>query len=375
MKTLFFKDKNLSFFRKIYPNILFGMFLTLLFFSSCKQEDKNDLKIQAKGEKPEWRTELTSEMRDVIDKLESFGTPPLITLSVEEARKAPTPADAAKAVMEEKNIPVPPSMVDTAGKDIPVEGGNIHIRIYTPKASGGPFPVVVYYHGGGWVIANLDTYDASARGLAEQVEAIVVSVAYRQAPEYKFPTAHNDSYAAYKWVLNNAQSINGLSKKVAVAGESAGGNLAIAVSLMAREEGIQLPVHELSVYPIACHDFNTESYKKYADAKPLNKPLMMWFFNHYVPNKEERNSPFISLINADLKGLPGTTIIAAEIDPLLSEGMSLASKLEKAKVPVKYKLYKGVTHEFFGMAAVVPEAKEAQEFASAELRKAFDKVN
>ena len=211
--------------------------------------------------KPAWGKDLTDPMAVVIEKLASYNAPPLVTLSAQEARKQPSPADAAMAVMLEHNLPVPPNNVDTTGKEIPVQGGQIHARIYTPNTGKTAYPVIVYYHGGGWVIANLDTYNASAQGLANQVEAVVVSVAYRQAPEHKFPTAHNDCYAAYEWAVKNAASIKGDPKKVAVVGESAGGNLACAVSMMARDKGFQLPVYQVLVYPIAGYDFNTPSYQ------------------------------------------------------------------------------------------------------------------
>jgi acetyl esterase/lipase len=205
------------------------------------------------------------------------------------------------------------------------------------------------------------------------VDAIVVSVEYRKGPEFKFPTAHNDSYAAYKWTLANASLLKGDSTRVAVAGESAGGNLAIAVSMMARDSGTRKPLHQLAVYPIANNETNTPSYLKYATAKPLNKPLMEWFFMHYLRTPADGNHPWISLIDdvANLANLPATTIIAAEIDPLQSEGKVLADKLTAAKVPTSYKLYLGVTHEFFGMAAVIPEAKDAQAFAAQRLKEAL----
>ncbi|MEJ7664320.1 MAG: alpha/beta hydrolase [Hymenobacter sp.] len=137
----------------------------------------------------------------------------------------------------------------------------VKARIYTPKSGTAPFPVIVYFHGGGWVIANLDTYGASVRALCEQTGAVMVSVAYRQGPEHKFPTAHNDCFAAYQWALKNAASIKGDPKRVAVAGESAGGNLACAVSIMARDKKVPLPKHQLLVYPIAGYDLNTPSYQ------------------------------------------------------------------------------------------------------------------
>ena len=215
-------------------------------------------KLDPKGDDPAWGPNIKDEMLVVMEKLQSYGAPPIETLTAQEARQQPTPTTAVMDVMKENNIPMPPSMVDTMGKDMPVDGGNIHARIYTPKNGAGPFPVIVYYHGGGWVIADLNTYDASAKGLAEQVGAVVVSVHYRQGPEHKFPTAHNDAFAAYQWVVNNAASIKGDPKMIAVAGESAGGNLAANVSMMARDKGIMVPVHQLLVYPVANNDMNSE---------------------------------------------------------------------------------------------------------------------
>jgi acetyl esterase/lipase len=276
-------------------------------------------------------------------------------------------------VMKENNIPMPTPMVDTMGKEIPVAGGSVHARVYTPKNGSGPFPVIVYYHGGGWVIADLDTYDGSARGLAEQVGAVVVSVHYRQGPEHKFPTAHNDAFAAYQWVLNNAASIKADPKMIAVAGESAGGNLAANVSIMARDKGIMVPLHQLLVYPVANNDMNSESYQKYGTAKPLGKPLIEWMVKHYLPNMGAAADPRIALVKANLKGSPPTTIIAAEIDLLQTEGKLFADKLKDAGVSVDYKLYDGVTHEFFGMATVVPQAKEAQAFGAGNIKSAFNK--
>lgn len=233
--------------------------------------------------------------------------------------------------------------------------------------------MIVYYHGGGWVIADLNTYNASAQGLANQAEAVVVSVAYRQAPEHKFPTAHNDSYAAYEWTVKNAASIKGDPKKIAVVGESAGGNLAAAVSMMARDKGLQLPVHEVLVYPIAGYDFNTPSYKESDSTKPLSSGLMKWFFEKYLKSPSDGKNPLISLVNANLKGLPPTTIVAAQYDPLRSEGEMLAENFKKAEVETKHQLYNGTTHEFFGMAALLTEAKDAQAMVTSELKSAFSK--
>lgn len=327
--------------------------------------------LKPKGAKPAWAPNIAPEMQLVIEKLMSYGDKPIATLSAVDARKNHTPTDAVIDVMKENNIPMPPMDVDTVGKEIPVTGGNIHIRIYTPKQGTAPFPVIVYYHGGGFVIANIGVYGASAQAMAEKVGAVVVSVAYRLAPEHRFPTAHDDAYAAYAWTVKNAASIKGDPKKIAVLGESAGGNLAVATAIKARDNKIMVPLHIVSVYPIAQTDTTTASYVKNANDVPLNRAMMVWFTKKYVRTMADAKDPRLALVNANLKGLPATTIITDEYDPLQSDGMMLADKLKAAGVTVNSKNYDGVTHEFFGMAAVVPQAKEAQAFAVSELKKAF----
>ncbi|MCX2481194.1 alpha/beta hydrolase [Pedobacter sp. MC2016-15] len=366
-----------------------GLLAGALLFASCGGETKtttttdstttttttmsDSTALKPAGPAPEWAPTIHPEMQAVIEKLASYGDKPIETLSATAARKNHTPTDAVMDLIKENNITLPAPGVDTVGKEIPVAGGNVHLRIYTPKAGKGPFPVIVYYHGGGFVIANIDVYNASAQGLAEQVGAVVVSVAYRLAPENKFPTAHNDAFAAYEWTLKNAASINADPKKIAVLGESAGGNLAANVSIMARDKKIMAPLHEVLVYPIAQTDMSTKSYTLYAAAKPLNKPMMSWFTKNYLTTMAEAKDPRISLVDANLKGLPSTTIITAEIDPLNNDGLMLSDKLKAAGVTVDLKNYDGVTHEFFGMAAVVPEAKDAQAYAADQLKKVFGK--
>ncbi|RZJ84216.1 MAG: alpha/beta hydrolase, partial [Chryseobacterium sp.] len=320
--------------------------------------------IKPTGTAPDWGKTIKPEIQAVIEKLASYGDKPIETLTPQEARKNHTPTDAVMDLVKENNIAVPAPKVDTTGVNIPVTGGKIHARVYTPKTGSGNFPVIVYYHGGGFVIADLDVYNASAQGLAEMTGSVVVSVAYRLAPENKFPTAHNDAFAAYEWVVKNAASIKGNAKKIALVGESAGGNLAANVSIMARDKKLTMPLHQVLVYPIAQSDMNTGSYTKYTAAKPLNKPMMEWFTKHYLNNMNEAKDPRISLVNANLKGLPPTTIITAEIDPLHDDGTMLADKLTAAGVKVDSKNYDGVTHEFFGMAIIVPQAKDAQTYAS-----------
>ena len=334
---------------------------------------KSSNEIKPKGSSPEWAPTIEPEMLAVIEKLEGYNDKPIADLTAVEARKNHTPTDAVKELINEHNISVPKSNVDTSGKDIIVNGGKIHLRIYTPNTGNGPFPVIVYYHGGGFVIADLNVYDASANVLADKIGAIVVSVAYRLSPEHKFPTAHNDAFAAYEWVVKNVTSIKGDPKKIAVAGESAGGNLAINTAIKARDGGIMLPTAILAVYPVAGSDMETPSYKKNENAKPLNKAMMKWFVKNYLNNMGEGKDVRINLVNANLKGLPPTTIITAEIDPLQSEGMALAEKMKAAGVKVESKNYDGVTHEFFGMGAIVPQAKDAEMYAVDEMKKEFKK--
>ncbi|QDA60258.1 alpha/beta hydrolase [Hymenobacter jejuensis] len=328
--------------------------------------------VKPAGAAPAWAPNMAPEMQTVIEKLTSLSGPtPPEEQTPAQVRKAPSPTDATMAVMKDFGIPSPPSPLDTMSKEV---APGVKARIYTPRGAQGPLPVVVYYHGGGWVIANLDTYDPSVRALAEKTNAIFVSVAYRQGPEHKFPTAHNDSFAAYQWVLKNAASIKGDPKRVAVAGESAGGNLAAAVCMMARDKGVMQPKYQLLVYPIAGYNLNTPSYLAHTKSKPLNKPFMAWFFQHYLRTPADGKNPLIDLVHApNLKGLAPATVIGAGIDPLMSEGKTYADKLQAAGVPVNYKLYDNVTHEFFGMGAVVPQAREAEDLAASDLKAALNK--
>ncbi|MBC7485231.1 MAG: alpha/beta hydrolase [Cytophagaceae bacterium] len=340
---------------------------------SAITEIKDSIVGMTNGNKPDWAPTIDGDMWEVIQKLESYHDKPVAELSPAQARKNHTPTDAVNDLIQEKHIEVPAPKVDTVGKNIAVKGGEIHLRIYTPKEGKAPYPVIVYYHGGGFVIADLDVYDASAKALSEQSEAIVVSVAYRLGPEHKFPVAHEDAYAAYQWVVKNAISIKGDPKRIALAGESAGGNLALNVSIKARDNKFVLPVYQVLVYPVANSDMESESYIKYAQAKPLNKDMMKWFVKHYLKDATQAADKRISLVNADLKGLPATAIITAEIDPLQAEGLLLADKLKAAGVEVDNKNYNGVTHEFFGMAAIVSKAKDAQGYAAKQLKQAFKK--
>lgn len=317
------------------------------------------------------------DMKRVLDAFAGLNPKPIETLTPEEARKQPTPADAVKALLRQEgksDAPEPGVRV----RDVQLSGptGTIPARAYTPEGTEGQaLPMVVYYHGGGWVIADLDTYDATPRAMAKQARAVVVSVEYRHAPEHKFPAAHDDAFAAYQRVWDNAGQLGGDQRRIAVMGESAGGNLAVHVALAAKQANVQAPVAVVAVYPVAGVNTDAPSYRENADAKPLNKAMMAWFMRHVLASDADKLDPRLDIVGrADVKGLPPTTIITAQIDPLRSEGQALAEKLRRAGVPVEARDYEGVTHEFFGMGAAVADARDAQAFVARRLTEAFGAV-
>jgi acetyl esterase len=314
------------------------------------------------------------QMQKVLDELASLGGKPIETLDATEARRQPTPTDAVKSILRKDGKNPDDDMgVTTTDITIPGAAGPLQARIYKPHEHSEDklHPVVVYFHGGGFVIADLDVYDGGPRGVSKMADVIVISVHYRQAPENKFPAAHDDAVAAYKWVLDNAQSFNGDPQKVAVMGESAGGNLAINVSIAARDQGLQAPLHQVLVYPLVGNDLNTPSYVENEHAKPLNKAMIEWFVKQTFASEAETADPRVNVVDANLSRLPSSTVILAEIDPLRSEGETLAERLEAAGSDMRHKTFNGSTHEFFGMATVVPDAMAAQVFAAHELKRAF----
>jgi acetyl esterase len=309
------------------------------------------------------------KMQKVLDALASLGGKPVETLTPEEARRQPGAADATMKVVKEEGIAPPKDNVTMKQMEIDGPAGRIPLFIYTPPGKG-PFPVVLYFHGGGFVSADTKTYASSIKAIATGARAVVVSVEYHQAPEHKFPAAPNDAFAAYQWVLANAAEVGGDADRVAVAGESAGGNLATVVALMARDKQVKAPLHQLLIYPVVNDDMNTPSYQRNANARPLNKAMMAWFFKQY--GADPQNPYALPAKAQSLKGLPPATVLTAEIDPLASEGEAYAQRLKKEGVEVDYRQFDGVTHEFFGMGAVVPKAVDAQKFATDGLRKAFE---
>ncbi|MFL9962315.1 alpha/beta hydrolase [Paraburkholderia sediminicola] len=315
-----------------------------------------------------------ADMKAVLDAFRSLKPKPIEECSVDEARRQPTPADAVKKLMSDPAFSSRPSpeLEAVRTEDIAIAGaaGSNPARVYTPQGEG-PFPLILYFHGGGWVIADLDTYDATPRSMAAQSKAIVVSAHYRQAPEHRLPAAHDDAFAAWRWLLDHAASLGGDPDKIAVMGESAGGNLAINVAIRARDTGTRMPLHQALIYPVVSNNIVSISYEENRNARPLNKPMMLWFIHNVINSEAELTSPLIDVLSVDLSGLPPAAIVTAGIDPLRSEGEKLAHQLRSAGVPVEHRNYRGATHEFFGMAAVVQAARDAQTFVSLAQRQAF----
>ncbi len=297
-------------------------------------------------------------------------------LSVADARVQPTFADAVDKLLAEQGRTSDPEQlvpgVHTEVLEVDGAAGSLAATLYRPDAAGdAALPVILYFHGGGWVIANRKVYDGGARGLAQQAQAIVVSVDYRQAPEHRFPAAWDDALAAYRWLVAEAASIGGDPTRLALAGESAGGNLAVATAIAVRDLALPQPCHVLAVYPVAQTSLNTESYIENGIAKPLNRAMVKWFVDHLIRDENDLVDPRLALTDAKLVGLPPVTIINARLDPLRSDGAQLEDALAAAGVPVERREYPGVAHEFFGAAAVLEKAREAQRYAGQRLKEAF----
>lgn len=317
-----------------------------------------------------------SDMKEVLTALAGLGAAPIEKLTPAQARQQPTFADAVNVVLKLRALPTDPTKLvsDVTTVQATIPGPTLDTpltaTVYTPVGPG-PFPAIVYFHGGGWVLGSSDAYDAGARALAKQAEAVVISVNYRLAPENKFPAAWDDALAAYKWTAANVATWRGDPRRLALAGESAGANLALSTAISAVTAGLPRPKAVVAIYPVTQTGMETESYIDSANAKPLNKAMMGWFFDHTLSSPADKNDPRLNLIHAKLATLPPVTLISAQIDPLRSDSAMLEEALKQAGVPVMHKEFEGVTHEFFGAAAVLPAARKAQSFAADQLKEAF----
>ncbi len=314
----------------------------------------------------------SADMLRVLTAFHASGARPVPNLTVSQARAQPTLPDAAVLVAGQIGVPAKMAVADVTDVAIQGAAGPLAARVYNPKTLRGPAPAVLYFHGGGWVTGTLDSSDASDRAVAEATGAIVVSVAYRLAPEARFPAAQDDARASYRWLLDNAASLGADPRRIALAGEGAGGTLAIDTAIDARDHNLPAPVHQLLIYPAVGTDLTTPSYNELASAVPLNRAAAEWYLAHATRSAADLRDPRLNVVGAaDLHGLPPTTIVSAQIDPLRSEGEALAQRLQGLGVPVEQRTYPGVTHEFFGMGTTVLQAREAEEFAAMRLNASF----
>lgn len=307
---------------------------------------------------------LDPQAQKLLQQLAGLKLPLLVTLEPGQAREL-----AAKLRGKPFRRNAFPKVED---RTIPGIGGEIPIRIYTPDGNS-PFPVLVYFHGGGWVLGDLDAVDSTCCALCLGAKCVVVSVDYRLAPEHKFPAALEDAYTAIQWVVSNATAINIDPMRVAVAGDSAGGNLAAAVALMARDRREPVLMYQLLLYPVTHYNFDTQSYQLYGQGDyGLRKDEMIWFWHHYLASEADGKNSYASpLLAKNLSNLPPTLMITAECDVLLDEDLAYANRLQEAGVPVLLWQGEGMIHNFVGMAQVLDRGKDAIAYISSQLRQVF----
>ena len=306
---------------------------------------------------------LDPQAKAVLDQFASMGGPQFHEMSVAQARELILGMVALAGE--------PESVARIENRTVPGPAGEIPVRIYAPVGTA-PFPVLVYFHGGGWVIGNLDTHDGICRSLANRVGCLVVSVDYRLAPEHTFPAAPEDCYAATRWLAEHAGSLGGDKGRIAVGGDSAGGNLAAVVALMARDRGGPKLAFQLLVYPATDTDFETRSYRENSEGYFLTRADMVWFWNHYAPRDEDRRNPYAAPLRAaSLRGLPPALVITAEFDPLCDDGNAYAARLREDGVPVRLSQQDGLIHGFFQMGAVIDRGRASVDEASRALKDAF----
>lgn len=312
------------------------------------------------------RALLTPAMRGVLDRMARAGRPPLHALTPPQAREF---YEAAAGVLE----PAAPRVARVEALAIPTRDAATlpaELAVARRPPSAGPAPVLLYFHGGGFVVGSVRTHAALCRHLAHLSGGAVLSVDYRLAPEHRFPTAVHDAFDALAWLRRNAAAIGLDPARIAVGGDSAGGTLAAVTALLAREEGWPLSL-QLLFYPGCSAWQDTPSHRRFGHGFLLEASTIQWFFRHYIDDSQREDWRFAPLLAPDFDGVAPAWIGLAECDPLVDEGILLADALRMAGVPVELEIYRGVTHEFIKMGRVLPEALRAHQDAARALRRGW----
>jgi len=304
---------------------------------------------------------LTLEIRSLLETMSAQGGPPMETLAVSEAR------EMAYGLAGLAGDPEAVSRIEN--RTIPARSGEIPVRIYAPGGDG-PFAGVVYLHGGGWIIGDLDTHDSCCRAISRRAGAVVVSVDYRRAPEHPFPAPLEDSADATTWVADNAVALGIDPRRLVIAGDSAGATMATVIAAKARHAKQPALALQVLVYPVTdLSTFDTDSYREFAEDHFLTPSLMQWFAAGYVPNEADRTSPDASpAFITDLRGMPPALVITAECDVLRDEGEAYARRMEEAGVPVTMTRYEGMIHPFLHFTGVTPGARKALDEIAGAIR-------
>jgi acetyl esterase len=301
-------------------------------------------------------------MADVLERIRRAGRPPFYRMSVPEAR------DAYVAASEILELPRAP-LARVENFAIPAADGTpLAARLYAPSAE--TLPVLLYLHGGGFVIGNLETHDSLCRQLALRSGAAVVALDYRLAPEHRFPVAVDDAWAAMRWLSQHASTLGLDGTRLAVGGDSAGGTLAAVCAIHARDIGLPLRAQVLITPGTTAHA-DTDSHRTFANDHLLEAEGIAWFFDHYIPTAQRSDWRFAPLLADDVEGVAPACVVLAECDPLVDEGLAYADKLRAAGVHVELELYRGVTHDFIKMGRSLREADQAQAAIAAALTRAF----
>ena len=296
---------------------------------------------------------LDPEVRALLEMMDAQGVPPLESQDPVEARKS---REGPMKMLGGE----PVALARVEDLTIPGPGGGVPVRVYASEL-GGLRPALIYFHGGGFAFGNLDTHDAVCRSLAKESGAVVIAVDYRLSPEHKFPAAVEDAHAAVVWVAANAKSLGIDTRRIAVSGDSAGGNLATVIAIRCREAGGPALASQVLIYPVTdMSSFDTDSHREFGEGYFLSRAGMEWFTGHYLSSADLARNPEVSpLLAPDLSALPPALVITAEFDPLRDEGEAYAKRLQKAGVPVTVTRYPGMIHAFVSMRGVLAGGRQA----------------